>query len=41
MKMYTCIMQVNENMILVAHALNEITFMKISKQIVFKLFNMV
>lgn len=34
-------MQVNENMILVAHALYEFMFMKISKQIVFKLFNMV
>lgn len=34
-------MQVNENMILVAYALYEFLFMKISKQIVFKLFNMV
>lgn len=34
-------MQVNENMIIVAHALYEFPFMKISKQIVFKLFNIV
>lgn len=34
-------MLVNQNMTLVTHALNEFTFMKISKQIMFKYFNMV
>lgn len=32
-------MQVNEGMNIVAHVLYEFTFMEISKQIVFKLFN--